>query len=387
VLVVQGFDPRGPEVLQALGLDEASERERAELEDIRRRSRHKRGEIPQGKPLDARRQHVALKALCGLFARLQQPTPRLRDGSRVDAKAAAMLAEAGVLDVPTPELERHPRAKARRIAKPTPDELRRTGTELGEVKRGEWRSPEDSETPLPAPAGSPATRRNHRRAKEARQQYDAEERRYQHQQKLERKAQAVGNQVTNPAGIKPLPIHEGRKVRRIARDPRAAVEWLRTLPLEMQHMVFFAATNHGKRGRFCETALLRMAFFAFVLMVSEQARPSMRRAGFDRAVEGYCREALAAAFVWNMSTRAPYHANTITALVKDLELVGLVVRESPNHDQDAYKGVTGWALTVYRLPTAEQLVALLVSLGIELPTDVGGSEPGEVGDVGAAAPS
>ena len=107
---------------------------------------------------------------------------------------------------------------------------------------------------------------------------------------------------------------------------------------------------------------LLIAFYAYLLWQAEAPRPAMRRDGFDRAVEGLPREALAVAFVWNEFTQSPYHANTISRLARELEEAGLLVRETPNGDGEAYTGVTGWALYVYRLRNADQLAELLRAL-------------------------
>jgi hypothetical protein len=166
----------------------------------------------------------------------------------------------------------------------------------------------------------------------------------------------------NPAGVKALPLHEGRKARRVAWEREETLRFLAGLPHTIRVRLFDVATRGGARGRFSEEARLMYAFYAFILWQSEAPRPTMRREGFDRAVEGLSREALAVSFVWNAFTSAPYHANTISMLARSLEEAGLLVRESPNSRSDVYTGVTGWALYVYRLRNAEQLAELLLAL-------------------------
>lgn len=362
-LVLQGFEPQGPEVLRIFKLDAEQLAREAEERDIQRRARRTPGQVPEGKPLEARRAHVAVRILCSFVGRLHEPRLRLSNGEPLSSKAGALLAQAGLVDLgERDDVEAHPRAKKKKLRRVDSDVAKRVGGELVALERGERAAPDESTTPLPDDI-SGATRRNRRRAEDARAQLK-EQQVYERQQKLERKAAAAGNQMRNPAGVVPLPLHEGRKARPIATDAEQALRFLLSLPRELRWALFLAGTDDGKRGRFCVEALRLYAFYAFLMWQSQAPRPCMRRAGFDRATEGLCREALAVSFVWNSRSRAPFHANSISAWVQALEEVGLVRRESPNADKNAYTGVTGWALNVYRMRNAEQLTELLEAFGI-----------------------
>ncbi len=197
-------------------------------------------------------------------------------------------------------MELHPRAKPRMVRKLPEARQARVNAELAALERGEF-GPGESKTPLPD-AVSSATRRNHRRAGEARAQYE-EQRVYERQQRLERLAAKAGGRLKNPAGVKPLPLLEGRKARSVAWDRERRREVLDGTPAAIRTRLFDAATLGGERGRFSEQARKLYAFYAFILWQSETPRPTMRHDGFDRAVEGLCREALAVSFVWNSYTR------------------------------------------------------------------------------------
>jgi hypothetical protein len=345
----------------------SSQRPRRPAADVERRMRRRKGYAPPGKSLEARRQHVAVRIFCDFFARLVAPPVVLPDGTRLSAEAATLLSRAGLVEAQGARetLERHPRARP--VALDVPDAVtgERLARDLEAVSRGEYRAPDETTKPLPESC-SAATLRNRRRMDEAWALYE-EEKLYARQQDLERARKAGGSRVRNPAGVKRLPLAEGRKARAVAWDRREAEKFLKSVPFVLRARLYAAATNGGRRGHFSPSAMLVYAAYAFFLWQSETPRPAMRRDGYDRAVEGLSREALAVAFVWNPETRQPYHANTMSALVAVLEGAGLVVRESPNSDDDAYTGVTGWALNVYRLRNGEQLAVLLLARGIELP--------------------
>lgn len=359
---LHGDDPRSPEVSRALGISEHDAREQARVADVQRRAKRAVGDAPPGKALEERTKYVAVKILVAFFVRLKEPTPLLADGTKVNATGAALLARAGMVPLPGQAnlIEQHPRAMPRQVRKLEGSRKARVEAELAALELGKF-GPGESNTPLPDGV-SCATRRNRRRAAEARAQYE-EQRVYERQQRLERLAARAGGRLRNPAGVKPLPLQEGRKARRVAWERDAALRFLMGLPHGIRVRLFDAATKGGERGRFSEEARTVYAFYAFLLWTSEAPRPVMRRAGFDRAVEGLPREALAVSFVWNSFTSAPYHANTISALAKSLEEAGLLLRESPNGQDDVYTGVTGWALYVYRVRNAEQLGELLKALG------------------------
>lgn len=358
---LHGEEPCGSHVARTLGISEQDARERVLVADVQRRARRAVGDGPPGKPLAERKKYVAVKKLLEFFARLVAPSPRLPDGTKVSPAAAELLARVGVADAAGARdgLEAHPRAKPRPVRKLDSARRERVEAELGALERGEF-GPAESTKALPDHL-SEATRRNRRRAADARAQYE-EQLRYERQQRQERVAGQAGGRFNNPVGVKRLPLHEGRKARKVAWDRHESLRFLLGLPHSIRVQLFEAATRGGLRGRFSEQARLLYAFFAFLWWQAEAPRPTMRRAGFDRAVEGLCREALAVAFVPNSWTSAPYHANTISALAAALEEVGLLAREAPNGQKDVYTGTTGWALYVYRLRNAEQLGELLKAL-------------------------
>ena len=373
VVELHGDDPRGPGVARLLGIDEEAVREQALVADVRRRAKRAAGDLPAGKPLAERKAYIAVKKLVECVARCTAPAPRLADGTRLNASAAALLARTGELDLGGYDggIEAHPRAKPRAVRKMGADRKARIEAELGDLASGKFGG---AESTVPLPIGiSSATRRNHRRAAEAREQAE-EQRTYERQQRQERLAGKAGARFNNPAGRKPLPLHEGRKARGIAWDRREALRFLLAQPHDIRVRLYDAATAEGARGRLCERARLVYAFYAFLQWASAAARPTMRRDGFDRVLEGLPREALAAAFVQNSVTLKPYHANTISALAAALVDAGLIVRETPNKQDDVYTGVTGWALYVYRLRNALQLNELLKALGEE-GVPAGGADP------------
>jgi hypothetical protein len=359
---VHGDDPHGEAVARALGVDAAAAAEAVRAGDVRRRMRRKTGEPPPGKPLEERRRHVAVRILVRWLARLCSRRPRRADGTKLGVRAAALLA---TVTGPSREveyaedLEAHPRAHGRRMRLVESGRRAQVVSELDAMKRGEL-GPSASTRTLPARVCG-ATRRNHRRVAEARESFEAD-RFAARAQRLER--QSVQGRMHNPQGIrKHLPLAEGRKARAIYHDRFKALSFLMGLPLVLRVRLFEAATQGGRRGRFGEEALRLYAFFAYLQFQAETPRPVVRREGFDRAVEGLSREALAVAFAWNPRSEQPFHANTISAMAAMLEEAGLVGRETPNSVKDAYKGVTGWALYIYRLRTAEQLNELLAALG------------------------
>ena len=357
---LHGEDPRGERVRSVLGLSEQAAREQARLADVLRRVRRTGGEAPPGKSLEERKKYVAVQIALAFIARL---------GARVrTSKSGLGAGEASEVESYHDGLESHPRASERKVRVLDGSRRQCIEAELSALERREF-GPGESEKNLPDDV-SGATRRNRRRAAQARAQFE-EQRQSERLQRLQREADRVGGRLHNPAGIKPLPLHEGRKARKVAFDREEALRFLRTQPHEIRVRLFEAATRGGSRGRFSHEALLVYAFYAYILWQAEAPRPVMRRHGFDRAVEGLCREALAVAFVWNAYHQAPYHANTISALARSLEEVGLLGREAPNSEKDAYTGTTGWALYVYRLRNAEQLADLLKRLGEQaVPEDV-----------------
>ncbi|MFM2415310.1 MAG: hypothetical protein RL385_33 [Pseudomonadota bacterium] len=357
-----GEDPRGEAVAKALGSDVVSVRGRARSVDVERRLRRRSGEAPAGKPLEERRRYVAVKILVRWLVRLMARRPRLPDGSVLDVRSSGILAlvpgaQGGV--EATQGVEAHPRASIRRVRAFDETQQKRVVAALDAMERGEL-GPSASTKPLPARVCA-ATRRNLRRASDARALYD-EERFLLRAQKLER--QSVGGRLYNPGSVrKRLPLAEGRKAREIYTQRTKALAFLRGLPLVIRARLLDAATKGGVRGRFGEEALRLYAFYAYLLFQAETPRPVIRRDGYDRAVEGLSREALAVAFVWNPRTEQSFHANTLSAMAAQLEEAGLLVREAPNRQRDVYRGVTGWALYIYRLRNAEQLCALLAALG------------------------
>lgn len=366
---LHGEDPRGPQVASALGITEQDVRERLRFADVERRVKRSGGQAPPGKSLEERWQHVFVKrALLPFLVRMSKPTPRLPNGTKIGSTAAALLARAGVLEAETggDSLEPHPRAKPLKVRKLEPARRQQIDAELMAMSRGEWGRGE-STRPLPdRDRMCGASRRNHRRAAEARELYDAQARIYTRKQKLERLAEKVGGRFRNPDGVKPLPLLEGRKAREVARHREKAAAFLHGLPHEIRVRLHDAATRGGERGRFSREALRVYAFYAYLLWQSCDARPSMQRSGYARAVEGLSREALAVAFVWNEYFEAPFCANTISSLARTLADAGLIGREQPNTQLDVYTGTTGWALYVYRIRSGLQLADLARSLGEEV---------------------
>jgi hypothetical protein len=366
-MVYFGEAPQSEAVARTLGISVQDAQVRALAQDVKRRARRPAGTIPVGKPLDERRRHVAVRILLEFAVRLFGQRPRFGNGDALDVAAAAVLAQAGLVEAPGHEgIELHPRARKRQVRLLEPAQQQRVEAELSALERREF-GPGESVTPLPDQVCG-ATRRNHRRVAEARAQYQLEKH-YARQQKLERLAGSA--RFNNPAGIKPLPLHAGRKARDVAWDRDSALKFLGSIPPALRVRLFVAATRGGTRGRMSREARLVYAFYAYLMFQAEAPRPAMRSDGFDRAVEGLSREALAVAFAWNEVTQEPYHANTVSKLAGELEEAGLLVRETPNSKDDVYTGVTGWALYVYRFRNAMQLTELLRVLEAAMPTPLG----------------
>lgn len=312
------------------------------------RVRRERGQAPSGVPIEERRKRVFVRGLCRFLARLNGP----RDGapapqkSRVSAERVPLHPGAS---------ERHPRAAQACLVKLHGAQDAQLVAELEQqLVQG---PDQDRRRPLPDDlAGSPSTQRRMRRRQQARRAL------------ARQLGRSSAERQQDPGPMKPLPLHEGRMVARMLRDPREALRFFRTLPPQVRHQLTKAAryrTSERLRAPYADTVLHIAAWYAFLLHCS--ASPRHRRAGFDRAVEGLCREALAAAFPANPDTAAPFDANSLSNWTRALEQFGLVLREQPNRGQDVYRGPTGWALNVYRMPNGVQLSALLKSAETAVP--------------------
>lgn len=333
-----GLAPDDPELAALLAPFQQTKRSQAAG-----RARRGRGAVPPDTTYEQRRQHQGLRALLGFARALSGPrtgAPRPRPARGPDAAQAIYLNPGDV--------ERHPRARPLELA--ALDEPSAVADLERDLNAGE--APDQQRAPLPDALGrSPATRRRMRRKQEARRA----------------QAQQLGRpsstRAQDPAEPKPLPLHEGRKVAPMLRDPRAKLKFMRTLPRVLRHQLHKASRYRPAskpRESYADCTMHIVSFYAFLLYA--QDAPRRQRAGYSRAVEGLCREALAAAFPNNPNTGASFDANSLSAWLKQLEQFGLVMREQPNSQHDVYRGPTGWALNVYRMPSADDLAALLRAL-------------------------
>lgn len=307
----------------------------------RPRARRERGMEPADTSFDERRTRAFVRGLCGFYGRLCAPRtghPRVRTAAQ----------DRGQTFLHPGETERHPRSLALELRQLSADEAQAVERALqDDLEHG----PADQRrAPLPDhPAGSPATRRRMRRKQDARRALARQ---------LGRSSRA---EAQDPRGVRLLPLHEGRKVAKMLRDPVEQLRFLRSLPPTLRHQLAKAARHRPSRklrAPYADTTLRVTGWFAFLTYCAS----SGRRRGYSRAVEGLCREALAAAFPRNPDTGEPFDANTLSAWTKALEHFGLVLREQPNRQHAVYRGPTGWALNVYQMPSADELDQLLGAL-------------------------
>jgi hypothetical protein len=339
VLLEHGMDPLGPEVATALGLDEQSQAARVELESLRRRAKRHKGTPKPGTSLEQRKEHVAGRILIAWFGCL------LRRAVTPWVAELELISDAR-------DLEAHPNGLPQRL------EVRATAQlveRVDELETGELKGPVFSDKPL---GTSQASHRNRKRLASAHAARLAA---------LGRLAAQVGHRVTNPGGVVPLPLAEGRRARRLVLERGAVLMFLRELPPVVRTALVVAVTRGTGQGLFAQASLHRIAFFAFLWWQAVGARPSMRRDGYDRAIEGLPRESLAVSFAWHSRTERPFHANTLSLWVAELERAGLLMREHPNQQRDVYRGPSGWALCIYRMRTERVLHELYRAAGFELP--------------------
>lgn len=326
----------------------------------RPRVRRERGTEPADTSFDERRTRAFVRGLCGFYARLCTPRtsrPRVRTAAR----------DRGRTFLHPGTTERHPRGG--------PLELRQLpAVEAQAVERAlqdDLTHGPAAERRAPLPdrlAGSPATRRRLRRKQDARRALARQ---------LGRSSRP---EAQDPRGVRLLPLHEGRKVAKMMRDPVEQLRFLRSLPTTLRHQLVKAARFRPStklRQPYADTTLRIVGWFAFLTYCASAGR----RAGYSRAVEGLCREALAAAFPRNPDTGEPFDANSLSAWTKALEEFGLVLREQPNRQEAVYRGPTGWALNVYQMPSADELDQLLAALAQAVASDSGPgtSHPGVPG--------
>lgn len=168
----------------------------------------------------------------------------------------------------------------------------------------------------------------------------------------------------------PLPFEAARRAKRATSTRRRQFRELERFSQE-QRLMLWAAARRGPSSWRADTHRTARRTITFALML-HMASSSVDKRGFCRELFGISREGLAAALGAQEDTKRPVHANTISAMLRSLEAVGLLVTQQANgvSDPRVLEGPTGWTFNIYRWrPRVAVDPALLFARGRLQPDD------------------